>query len=437
MVAIATEVVRVGDAQVAAVLFGLGILLLAAKLGGLAAVRLHQPAVLGELLIGIGLGNLLPLVLDAGGIASARDEPTLRIFAEIGVLILLFDVGLEADLRALARVGISSLLVAVIGVAVPFALGFGASALLLPGAPALVHVFLGASLTATSVGITARVLKDLGAAQSTEGQTILGAALLDDVLGLVVLAVVTATVTAAAAGGPAPSTLVVVAIVAKAGVFLTAAAVAGHFLAGPLARAVGATGQRGLILAIGVTLCFSLGFVAEAIGMTAIVGAFAAGILLDPYGTGVRTESEERTLAELLQPLADLFVPLFFVLMGIQVDLASLADPSALLLGAALVVAAIVGKLACAAGVRTRGTDRLAVAIGMVPRGEVGLIFAGIGASLTIGTEPLLSRSTFSALVLMVLVTTLATPPGLRWALRRRDRRVLALPGVDHGPVAR
>ena len=399
------------------VLFGLALLVLAAKCGGLLAERWGQPSVLGELLAGIGAANLLPLLFGERGIAFVRGDPTLHVLAEIGVLILLFDVGLEADLRALARVGPSAALVAAIGVVSPFVLGWGTARWLLPEAPALAHLFIGATLTATSIGITARVLKDLGSLHSREGQVILGAAVLDDILGLVVLAVITGLVAAAGTGGPGLSGLAVAGIVFKAFAFLGITVGLGHRLSGPIVRLARRTGRREMLVVFGLTICFTLAFAAEWIGLAGIVGAFAAGLLLDPYGEGVRTREEEQTLSELLHPLSNLFVPLFFVLMGIQVDVASLVTPESLGFGAALVLAAVVGKLACAAGVVTRGINRLAVGIGMVPRGEVGLIFAGIGAALTLDGQPLLSQAAFSALVLMVVVTTILTPIGLRWTL--------------------
>jgi Kef-type K+ transport system membrane component KefB len=154
--------------------------------------------------------------------------------------------------------------------------------------------------------------------------------------------------------------------------------------------------------------------------LAGIIGAFAAGLMLDPYGKGVRVREEKATLSELLHPLSSLFVPLFFVLIGIQVHLGSLASPVVFGFGIVLTICALVGKLACALGVVGRGVNRLAVAIGMIPRGEVGLIFAGIGTSLTIGGEPVLSQGVFSAVVMMVLVTTLVAPFGLRWAFERR-----------------
>jgi Kef-type K+ transport system membrane component KefB len=287
-----------------------------------------------------------------------------------------------------------------------------------------VHLFVGATLSATSVGITARVLKDLGRLQSPEGQIILGAAILDDVLGLIVLAVVTGIV-AAAAGGAALSSAAIVGILLRAILFLGLIVVLGHFLSSPIVRVAARTGHPEIMLVLGLALCFTLAFVAELIGLADIIGAFAAGLLLDPYGSGVRTREEDATLAELLHPLSSLFVPLFFVLMGIQVDLGSLASLPVQGFGLVLIVCAFVGKLACAFGVLRGGINRLAVAIGMIPRGEVGLIFAGIGTTLSLAGQPLLSQGMFSAIVLMVLVTTLVTPVGLRWIFQRRSSNAM------------
>lgn len=408
-----------GHVQFGPLLFGLAILVVAAKAGGLAAERLGQPPVLGELLVGIGLANVLLPVL-GHTVQLARSDPTLLFLGQVGVLILLFDVGLEADLRAFARVGVSSLLVALVGIALPMGLGWALAAWWLPGSSTLVHVFIGATLTATSVGITARVLKDLDATQRREGQIILGAALIDDVLGLVVLAVVSGMVTSSSGGGDGLSAMAIGGIVLRAVLFLGATVVLGHFLSGPIVRLAGWTGQPETMLVIGLALCFTLAFVAEQIGLADIVGAFAAGLLLDPYGQGVRARADDATLNQLLHPVSSLFVPLFFVLMGLQVDVRSLLTPTILGFAAVLTLVALVGKVISAVGVVSRGVDRLAVGIGMVPRGEVGLIFAGIGASLSLGGEPILTTGMLSAIVMMVLVTTLVAPIGLRWALRRR-----------------
>jgi Kef-type K+ transport system membrane component KefB len=398
-------------------LFVVAVLVLAAKAGGLLAERWRQPPVLGELLVGIGLGNVLAPIV--GGSATAfRSDPTLLFLAQIGVLILLFDVGLEADLRALARAGPSSLLVALIGIAVPVGLGWGAAAWLMPDSPTLAQIFVGATLAATSIGITARVLKDLGVTQSREGQIVLGAAIIDDILGLMLLAVVGGMVGAGGAGGglSAPA---VAGILALAVLFLGITAVLGHFFSGRIVQLAARTGHPETMLVFGLALCFALAFAAELIGLADIIGAFAAGLLLDPYGRGIRTREQDATLAQLLHPLSSLFVPLFFVLMGAQVHVGALTTPAMLVFAAVLTVCAVVGKLACGLGVVTTGVNRLAVGIAMVPRGEVGLIFAGIGTTLSLDGRALLSEGLFSAIVVMVLLTTLAAPIGLRWAFQR------------------
>lgn len=400
------------------ILFGLALLVIAAKAGGRLAERMGQPSVLGELLAGIALGNLLPLVLWRSGVAFVRTEPTILVLAEIGILILLFDVGLETDLRALLRVGWPALFVAVIGIAAPFALGYGISHWLTPGSPALAHAFVGATLTATSIGITARVLKDLGVMQRREAQIVLGAAIIDDILGLVVLAVVTGAVGAAATGGSGVSFGAVAWILVSAILFLGIAAVAGIYLVPLLMRSASRWAGSEVLLALNLSLCFILAYLAELIGLADIIGAFAAGIMLDPFGKGVRVGDRDVTLAEFIHPVAAVFTPLFFVLMGIKVDVGSLLSSRVLLLGAGLVLAALIGKLVSGFVLSPRQGSRLAVGIGMVPRGEVGLIFAGIGVGLKLQGQPILSPGAFSAIVLMVLVTTVVAPIGLRWAFR-------------------
>ena len=405
---------------VARTLLTLALLITAASLAGLVAEHWHQPAVLGELIVGVGLGTVLRFLVGPAGVEGIRADGTLRFLAEVGVLVLLFEVGLESDLRAMARVGASALLVATLGVVAPMGLGWSVTAWLLPESSWLVHLFIGASLAATSVGITARVLRDLGAVQSREGQTILGAAVIDDVFGLVILAVVAGMIAAASGQGPPLSWGGIALIVLSAVAFLGACAALGHVVSGSMTRVLVRLGHPELLLTVGLSLCFALAYVAEAIGLAAIVGAFAAGFVIDPYGEGVRTGRETATLNELLHPIAAVFTPLFFVLMGLRVDLASLASARAVGLGATLVVVAIAGKLACSLGVVGTGIDRLTVALGMIPRGEVGLIFAGIGATLFLDGRPVLSETVFAAVVVMVLVTTLAAPPALRWRLARR-----------------
>ena len=394
-------------------LFAVALLVVLAKTGGILAARAGQPPVLGELLSGVVLGNVWPYVSGAD-LTRFREDPTLLFLAEVGVLVLLFDVGLEVDLGALWRVGVPSLLVAVVGVALPLLLGTGVAAWLLPAAPRVVHVFVGAGLAATSVGITARVLKDLGASGTPEGRIVLGAAIVDDVLGLIVLAAV--------GGADSVSWSRTAGVGASALAFLGITAALGHVLGHRIVRLAHATGQREMLLVIGLGLCFTLSYVAAHVGLAAIIGAFAAGILLDPHGKGHQAETHEHVLRELIHPITTLFAPLFFVLIGTRLDVSALLAPGVTTLVLALIVVALVSKLVC--GLVVRGpVNRLAIGFGMMPRGEVGLIFASIGASTTVAGQPVLGPPVFSALVGVVLVTTLVAPIGLRLALRRPPRR--------------
>ncbi len=407
------------DSEFGPLLVGLAVLVAGAKLGGVVIRKWGQPSVLGELLFGIVLANLAPIFFGEVGIEFVRANETLRFLAQIGVLLLLFDVGLETDLSAFLKVGGSAALVAVIGVIAPLSLGWVAARWFLPESPMLAHVFIGATLSATSVGITVRVLKDLSVTGRPEGQTIIGAAILDDVLGLIVLAVVAGSVSGAASGTTPVSAASIAAIVLKAVGFLGITVVLGHFLSRKIVRLATLSGEHGLLLIVGVALCFTFAYMAELVGLADIIGAFAAGVFLDPYGRGIYSKEEETTLRELLEPLSDVLVPLFFVLMGLQVNLTGFTEPSVLALGLVLIAAAVLGKLACVAGVIRHGIRRLPVAIGMIPRGEVGLIFAGVGASLTLEGSPILSENVYSAIVVMVVVTTLITPIGLRWAFQK------------------
>jgi Kef-type K+ transport system membrane component KefB len=405
---------------VASVALWLVVILLAAKAGGDLATRLGQPAVLGELLLGVVLGNLT--LAGFSGLEPVKDNPFIDMFARVGVLVLLFEVGLESTVGQMLSVGWSSLLVATLGVAAPLALGWGVGAWLLPEQSAYVHAFLGATLSATSVGITARVLKDLGRSQSNEARTILGAAVIDDVLGLVILAVVTGAIAAANRGsGIDPADIVV--ILAKAAGFLVGSLVLGVLFSKRLFSLASKLRARGVLLAIGLAFCFLLSWLANLIGLAPIVGAFAAGLVLEQTHYRDFVERGEHELEELIHPISSFLVPVFFILMGMRTDLRTFAQPGVLGLAAALTVAAIIGKQACSLGVIGPGIDRLSVGLGMIPRGEVGLIFANIGLALSIGEEPVIDQATYSAVVVMVIVTTMVTPPALKWSLGRSQRR--------------
>jgi Kef-type K+ transport system membrane component KefB len=398
------------------VALALVIILIVAKLGGDLAVRLGQPAVLGELIGGILVGTLAPL-----GISSLewlKTDPHLDMLARIGVLILLFEVGLESTVGQMLKVGYSSLLVATLGVAAPFALGWGVGAWMLPEQGPYVHAFLGATLTATSVGITARVLKDLGRSKSNEARVVLGAAVIDDVLGLVILAVVTGMITAANRGGSLAAGEIVL-ILTKAIGFLVGALVLGVLFSKRFFSLASNLRARGVLLATGLAFCFFLSWLSGIIGLAPIVGAFAAGLILEDVHYRDFVDRGEHGLEDLIHPISSFLVPIFFVVMGMRANLKSFLQPGIIGVAVALTVVAILGKQACSLGVLGKGVDRLSVGIGMIPRGEVGLIFANIGAALSIDGHRIISESTFAAVVVMVIVTTMVTPPALKWSLGR------------------
>jgi len=405
---------------VAFVALALAVILIAAKLGGDLAERLGLPAVLGELLAGVLLGNLS--LLGFARLELLEHDPSLDMLSQLGVLILLFSVGLESSVGQMLKVGASSLLVAVLGVAAPFALGWGVSAWLMPDASIYLHAFLGATLCATSVGITARVLEDLGRSTSPEARVILGAAVLDDVLGLVILSAVTGVIAAAAEGAGA-SAATILAPLTKAIVFLAGALTLGAYLSPRLFELASRLRGRGVLLAFGLSICFLLSWASALIGLAPIVGAFAAGLILEAGHYRALVERGEHDLGELIHPIGGFLVPVFFVLMGMRTDLRAFAQPGVLGLAAALTVAAVVGKQACSLGVLRGDADRLTVGIGMIPRGEVGLIFANIGLSLAVAGRPVVEATEYSAILVMVIVTTLVTPPALKWSLARQRRR--------------
>lgn len=382
-------------------LLTLAVVLVGAKLAGVLAERLGQPPVLGELLAGVILGSSvlgwLPPVGTDGYVI-------LHFLAEIGVVLLLFEIGLATDLKAMFHVGPAALAVAAVGVAVPFALGYlfwahgphGQVASTVPLAVAA--IFVGATLTATSVGITARVLSDLGQMASVEARIIVGAAVIDDVLGLVILAVVSAL-----AGGGAVSTGGVIKILFVAVGFLVAAVIIGSRVAPRIFDQVERIKGREIVVVFGVAFCFLLAGLADGAGSALIIGAFAAGIILsDTAQYGI--------IEERVKPVVAVFTPIFFVVVGSSVDL-RLLDPSrpgaggVLWAAFALTVLAVVGKVLAGWAAPWARFRRIVVGVGMIPRGEVGLIFADIGRRTGV-----LGAEVFNAVLLMVLVTTFIAP---------------------------
>lgn len=407
------------------VLIGLAAMLLVAKLGGELFERLKQPAVLGELIGGIIIGNLVLLGFTAA--EPLKTDAVIAALAQLGVILLLFEVGLESNLSEMLEVGWSSLFVAVAGVVAPFFLGWGVSAYFLPAESRLVHIFIGSVLCATSVGITARVLKDLGKLSLRESRIILGAAVIDDVIGLMILAVVIGAVTATLAGGSL-SFIHIFWIAVKTAAFFVSAFAVGHYVVPHVFHGAGKLQSRGVLLVLSIAFCFWLSWLATKVELAAIVGAFAAGLVLDEVHFKLFKQRGEHELAELLDPVTTFLVPIFFVLMGMKVDLRVFARPQLLGFAAALTLAAIIGKQICSLAVAERGLNRLSVGLGMIPRGEVGLIIAGIGSTLMLPNafgvpEPVIGVATFGAIVIMVIVTTLVTPPLLKWSLSRERKQ--------------
>ena len=407
--------------EVSHFLLAFAAILVAAKIGGEIFERAGQPSVLGELFVGIILGNLS--LAGLGVLEAVRAAPFLAVAAEIGVIVLLFQVGLESNLDELIAVGPSAIGVAVIGVITPVALGFAASAFFIPeDVEWYTHLFVGATLAATSVGITARVLKDIGKMAAPESRVILGAAIVDDILGLILLAFVLGLVRSADASGTAQFGLLpILFILVKSVGFLAGTVFASRIIIGRMIELVAKARTKSVPVVLGVAYCFLLSAVAELVGLAKIVGAFAAGLVIqDSISRHFGAQTNRYRIDRFVEPIAAVFVPVFFVLMGLRVDLASFAFIEVLVFAGVLSLVAVISKQVCSLGVRQKGLNRWAVGVGMVPRGEVGLIFAGVGSTVTVAGTAVFSPETFSSIIAMVMLTTLATPPLLKAAFAMR-----------------
>jgi Kef-type K+ transport system membrane component KefB len=401
-------------------LLALTILLPLAKLAGLAAEKFGQPAVQGELTVGVLLGNLG--LIGFHDLDYLKTDPGLEILAGLGVILLLFEVGLDSSLADLLKVGLSSFLVAIIGVLFPFGLGWGTSSLLLPDRSVYVHAFIGATLCATSVGITARVLQDIKKIDTREAKIILGAAVIDDVLGLVVLAIISGMIMGASSG-VGHSIGAILWLIAKVVFFLVGALALGVIFIPRLLRQVAKAKAKGMLFTFSLAFCFLLSYLSTLIGLAAIVGAFAAGLILERVPFDEYLYEDELSPEHMLHPISSFIVPLFFLQMGIKADLTSLSRLEVTGLALALTTAAIIGKQVCGFGALEKKLNRLAIGVGMIPRGEVGLIFAGVGLTLAVGGERILDEAVFSAVLVMVIVTTFITPPLLQWSFSRKERK--------------
>lgn len=417
-----------GPLILAAVLLSLVVIYLASKLGGELCARIDFPPVLGELVAGVIVGiSALHLLVFPEGVQNASDSlimnllqltssadaqsltsifnassEVVSVLAEMGVVLLLFEIGLESDLKELLKVGTQATVVAVVGVATPFALGT-AGLIAFFGVPVVPAVFAGAALTATSIGITAKVLAEIQQLTSREGQIIIGAAVLDDVLGIIVLAVVASL----AREGTVELTNVLY-LIASASIFLIGAIWLGRLLNPVFVSIVNGLKTRGQLLVSALIVAFTLAYIADVIQLEAILGAFAAGLILAE--TDKRHELQEQVI-----PIADMLVPIFFISVGAKTDVSVLnpfvpENREGLIMAAFLIVVAILGKVVTGFTVFGQpGINRLAIGVGMVPRGEVGLVFAAVGSA-----SGILPKSLEAAIIVMVILTTFLAPPFLR-----------------------
>ncbi len=391
----------------------LALLWLSAKLGGELAVRLKLPAVTGELGVGLaltGLHRAWPLFPDVAA------SPATELLGGLGVVVLMFAVGLESTVPQMMKVGVASLRVALIGVAVPMAAGLAGAWLLLPkGSPFVLDLFIGACLCATSIGISAQVLREKGASDTMEGRIIVGAAVVDDVLGLLVLVAVSGMVGAASGGALGPELARTLGLALG---FIVMALTLGRLATPRLFRLASRFRGEQILLPLGLGFAFLLAWLGNLAGLASIVGAYAAGLLLEPAHIEDLEHRERHTLEELVHPLVTVLSPLFFVLMGAKVDPAALFRPATLGFAVVLAALGVAGKYVAGFG---GGKDIRSAVVGwgMVPRGEVGLIFVAAGAQLQMNGVPLLSPEVQAGIIGALLLTTVAGPVGLGWVLRK------------------
>ena len=382
-------------------------ILVSARIFAEVAEHFRVPRVIGELFAGIVLGpSMLALIVPS--------DP-IKLLAEIGIILLLFNVGLEADMDKLVKAGSRALILAIIGFIVPFFLGFGLCFYTFD-LPLLVSLFVGGTLTATSIGVTVRILNDMGRLSSSEGQIVLGAALIDDLLGVILLAIlyefsVTGSVSIENAGKI---------ILFVVGFFLIAPAIA-KILAPIIERLHKASTEPGLIPVAIVSLVLGFAALAHMIGAPELLGGFAAGIALSrrfffPLGLTMKVNPEfNKQMRHQMEPIIQLFTPIFFVMVGLSLDL-SAVDWGSLFIwvfSLTLAVAAIASKLVAGLFVPENHYRRVALGMAMVPRGEIGLIFAELGRVAGIFDDEV-----YAGLVIIIAYTTLLAPFWIKYYYR-------------------
>jgi len=383
------------------ILLELFIILMAAKIGGELVERIGQPAVLGELLAGVIVGG------SVFGWVSKNEM--IDIFAQLGVIILLFEVGIASDFETFMKVGLQAFVVASVGVICPFIGGYFLASYL--GMSLIQAVFLGATLTATSVGITVRVFNDLGHAKRKEANIVIGAAVIDDVMGLIILAVL---VGLTATGSISLGSIFMIAFLA---ILFFVSSIVISSVAGPYVLAIVHQMRiRGFLFVFAFCFCLLLAYTAKLVELAPIVGAFAAGLILS------RTEHKEH-IEERIKPVADLFVPVFFVMMGVVVDITTLnpfiaGNLNNIFIALCLFAVAVIGKYISGFSIPWTKVNRSVIGFGMIPRGEVGLIFASYGI-----LYQLITPSLYTSVLIMIMLTTFITPPILKAVFKLEGNR--------------
>lgn len=393
------------------VLLSLSVVIFAGKIGAVIAHSFKQPLVLGELLAGVALASFSLFGLSE--FDFLKDNSVLEIFAALGVVILLFEVGLESQLSEMVAVGTKSLLVATVGVIIPFILGYYVSGMIIQDLPNVSKIFIGAMLTATSVGITARVFKDLNFLNTKEAKIVLGAAVIDDILGLIILAIVSSIAITGAVDMLSISTISL-----KAIAFIALSVLAGLLLGKKSINFItNKWNIPGMMLSLALAICFMGAYLANQFGLATIVGAFCMGLILDDVH--FKHLNSDKTLEEYIQPISIFLIPIFFVVTGLHVDVSVLEDTTVIYSSIALSTVAIFSKLACGWAFLTKEKfNRFLIGVGMIPRGEVGLIFASVGKSIGVVDDKL-----YAIAVIVVITTTLVTPPLLAFLINKLPKQ--------------
>jgi len=383
-------------------------ILLAARLMAEIAVRLNLPSVIGELMAGVILGPSL--------FGWMEPNEVLKLLAEIGIILLLFQVGLETDIRRLANTGRKSIIVALGGLVVPFALGFSLGYWAF-NLSMLVSLFIGGTLTATSIGITIRVLSDLKRQQEKEGQIVLGAAVLDDILGVVLLALLYEF---SIGGGinmiNASKVLIFV------GTFFILAPIAAKLISLLINRYDSVSEIPGLIPTTMVSLVLFFAWLAHEVGAPELLGGFAAGLALSrrfflPFGIALRANKVfSNRIEDEMRPIIQLFTPIFFVMVGLSLNLREIDWSSPFIWSFSLLffTVAVIGKFSGALFIKESWKMRMMVGLAMVPRGEVGLIFAELGR-----VSNIFNNEIYAGMVIVIALTTILPPLIMKWSYEK------------------